>query len=38
METAQRVGSAQSKAATFGAIGDVSGTIFKDMGGWKKVF
>jgi hypothetical protein len=38
METAQRVGSAQSKAATYGAIGDISGTIFKDMGGWKKVF
>ena len=38
METAQRVGAAQSRGATYGAIGDLSGTIFKDMGGWKKVF
>ena len=38
METAQRVGAAQARGATYGAIGDLSGTIFKDMGGWKKVF
>lgn len=38
METAQRVGSAQAKGATYGAIGNLSGTIFSDMGGWKKVF
>ncbi|MCA6480576.1 MAG: hypothetical protein IM557_08245 [Chitinophagaceae bacterium] len=38
METAQRVGAAQARGATYGAIGDISGTIFKDMGGWKKVF
>jgi hypothetical protein len=38
METAQKVGTAQARGATYGAIGDLSGTIFKDMGGWKKVF
>jgi hypothetical protein len=38
METAQRVGSAQARGATYGAIGKLSGTIFSDMGGWKKVF
>lgn len=38
METAQRVGSAQARGATYGAIGNLSGTIFSDMGGWKKVF
>ena len=38
METAQRVGGAQSRAATYGAIGNLSGTIFSDLGGWKKVF
>lgn len=38
METAQRVGSAQASGATYGAIGNLSGTIFSDMGGWKKVF
>lgn len=38
METAQRVGSAQARGATYGSIGNLSGTIFSDMGGWKKVF
>jgi hypothetical protein len=38
MDTAQRVGGAQSRAATYGAIGDLSGTIFSNLGGYKKLF
>lgn len=38
IETAQRVGSAQARGATYGAIGKLSGTIFSEMDGWKKVF
>ena len=38
LDTANRVSSAQQRAATYGAIGELSGTIFGELGGYKKVF
>lgn len=37
LDTANRVSNANSKAATYGAIGEVAGTIFGDLGGFKKI-